>query len=114
MQQPAALSHNRWQVHIGWHFDEELWVDMPLAATPMLEMAARAGAIGPIQLRTCPGYTYVFGEFPTQFNLETGMPRRMRRVIICVAPVGDFNVALSVRLGALSRSNLSDDAAQLR
>ena len=103
MQQPAALSHIRWQVHIGWHFGEELWVDMPLAATPMLEMAARAGAIGPIQLRTCQGYTYVFGDSPTQFNLETGTPGRMRRVIICAPPVCSFNFSLS-----------SDDAAQLR
>ena len=86
MQQPAEVSHIRWQVHIGCHFGEELWVDMPLAETPMLEMAARAGAIGPIQFRTCPGYTYVFGDSPTQFNLESGTPRRMRRVIIVRLP----------------------------
>ena len=103
MQQSADVSLIRWQVHIGWHFGEELWVDMPLAETPMLETAARAGAIGPIQFRTCPGHTYVFGDSPTQFNLETGTPRRTRRVIICAPPVGNFNVSPSF-----------DDAAQLR
>ena len=85
MQVAAATHHFRWQVHIGWHFNEALWVDLPMEMTSVLEVTLTSGVLGPIIFDTAPGYAYTLGGSPAQTNRETGTTRRMRRVIICTA-----------------------------
>ena len=85
MQVAAATHHIRWQVRIGWHFSEALWVDLPMEMTSVLEVTLTSGVLGPIIFDTAPGYAYTLGDSPAQTNRETGMTRRMRRVIICTA-----------------------------
>jgi hypothetical protein len=53
--------------------------------TSVLEVTLTSGVLGPIIFDTAPGYAYTLGDSLAQTNRETGMTRRMRRVIICTA-----------------------------
>ena len=97
LRQPTQVApahhHVRWQVYIGEHSNQELWADMPMAMSNVLEMSARSGANGPIIFSTAPGYAYTLGDSPAQTNREARTVRQMRRAIICDSSAQRLEVA---------------------
>jgi hypothetical protein len=76
-------AHIKWQIHVGWHFISELWVNVPAYMTSVFEEALRTLTYGSIVFDTSTQYEYEVVFRPAQTNRLTGTARRMRRVVIC-------------------------------
>ena len=79
--------HIRWQAHVGKHFDSELWADLPLEMTHVLEDALRRNHAQPIIFERFTQYQYVVLPVPIQTHLRTGMVRRTQRVVLLTVSI---------------------------
>ena len=79
--------HTRSQVHVGKHFDSELWARLPLGMTHVLEDALRRNHAQPIIFERFTQCQYVVLPVPTQTDLFTGMVRRTQRVVLLTVSI---------------------------
>ena len=83
MMSDAELQrHTRWQVHVGRHFDSELWADLPSDMTQVLEEALRRHHAQPIIFERYTQHQRTVFPLPPQTNRYTGMVRRTQRVVL--------------------------------
>ena len=82
MSDAELQRHIRWQVHVGRHFDSELWADLPSDMTPVLEEALMSRQAQPIIFERYTPCQHTVFPVPTQTNRCTGMVRRTQRVVL--------------------------------